>query len=209
MKKILCFFISLVFASGLYSAQNNHIKSYTKRDKALKLDELFLDPTNENESVFDDSPKIVAPIVSKKLIFDEILTEEAPNPTKVKSDKLAKLLGCAYELMGTRYSFGAAKGSAKTDCSLYTQNVFKQVGITLPRSSAEQSNLGETIAKSDLQIGDLLFFRTYKREPSHVGIYVGDNKMIHASFRKGEVLVDDITKAYYNKRYLFAKRHSL
>lgn len=117
-----------------------------------------------------------------------------------------KILEFAFSFIGQGYKFGASNSSLKTDCSLYTKNVFAKIGIDLPRSSAEQSTLGKLVSKDELQVGDLLFFRTYKRTPSHVGIYIGDNRMIHASFNSNEVKVDNLDKKYYKDRFLFAKR---
>lgn len=192
--------------SNAYGVQNPQMKSFANRDKSLKLDELFMESGAENESVFEESSvKSFIP----SLFNDTNEIASLPHP-KTQSKKLNDLLGCAYDYLGSKYAFGAqGLAEAKTDCSLYTQNVFKRVGIELPRSSAEQSRLGAFVSKENLQVGDLLFFRTYKREPSHVGIYLGDNKMIHASFRGRKVMIDDISKAYYSKRYLFAKRHEL
>jgi cell wall-associated NlpC family hydrolase len=112
----------------------------------------------------------------------------------------------AFSFLGQGYQFGASKKSVKTDCSLYTKNVFSKVGINLPRTSLEQSKVGVMVPKDKIQVGDLLFFSTYRSSPSHVGIYIGDGHMIHASFNSGEVKVDSLDKPYYQKRFLFAKR---
>jgi cell wall-associated NlpC family hydrolase len=212
MLKIL-FSVILLFSSFVF-AETKYLHSYTKRDKKLKLDELFATKTIvESESVFEDTPKNEKKITgfSFASIASIFSSSEDANPKspEIQSNKLKQLLDCAFEMIGTKYSFGATNESSKTDCSLYTQNVFKKVGINLPRSSADQSSVGESISLSDIKVGDLLFFRTYKEEPSHVGIYIGNNKMIHASFKQGEVIVDDISKGYFQKRFLFAKRHNL
>ena len=66
--------------------------------------------------------------------------------------------------------------------------------------------VGSDVAPGDLRKGDLVFFHTYASYPSHVGIYLGDGKMIHASSGKGEVTVSDLNSDYYRSRYLGAKR---
>jgi cell wall-associated NlpC family hydrolase len=58
----------------------------------------------------------------------------------------------------------------------------------------------------NLEVGDLLFYKTYKKEPSHVAIYVGDGQIIHASYKSKRVQYDAIDKAYYKKRFIYAKR---
>jgi len=118
------------------------------------------------------------------------------------------ILGKAKEYLGVRYGFGS-KTSARTDCSGFTQQVFKNFGVRLPHSAAAQAQLGERVDFKNLQAGDLLFYRTYKHAPSHVAIYVGNGKMIHASYRSRKVQYDSINLGYYQKRFLCAKRIAL
>jgi cell wall-associated NlpC family hydrolase len=86
------------------------------------------------------------------------------------------------------------------------QKVFKELQINLPRTAREQSKVGTDVAQGDLRKGDLVFFHTYASYPSHVGIYLGDGKMIHASSGKGEVTVSNLNSDYYQSRFLGAKR---
>lgn len=116
-----------------------------------------------------------------------------------------KILSKAKELLGTPYGFGNKTGE-RTDCSGFTQQVFRQFGVSLPRSAAEQALLGENVNLEDLQVGDLLFYRTYKSDPSHVAIYAGDGQIIHASYSAKKVQYDSIDKDYYKQRFLYAKR---
>jgi cell wall-associated NlpC family hydrolase len=116
-----------------------------------------------------------------------------------------KLLAKAKVFLGTPYGFGD-KDNSHTDCSGFTQQVYRQFGVNLPHSAAEQAQLGETVSPNDLQVGDLLFYRTYKSEPSHVAIYAGGGQIIHASFNARKVQYDSIDKGYYQQRFLYAKR---
>lgn len=116
-----------------------------------------------------------------------------------------KILSKAKEFLGTPYGFGH-KTDGRTDCSGFTQQVFRQFGVSLPRSAAEQAMLGENVNLEDLQVGDLLFYRTYKSDPSHVAIYAGDGQIIHASSSAKKVQYDSIDKDYYKQRFLYAKR---
>ena len=144
------------------------------------------------------------------LPMESIKTEEKPrkslfaNLTSAKERVLAK----AKEFLGTPYGFGN-KDSEQTDCSGFTQQVYKQFGVTLPHSAAEQARLGTNVDASDLQVGDLLFYQTYKSEPSHVAIYAGDGKIIHASYQSKRVQYDTIDKGYYRQRFMYAKRIAL
>jgi cell wall-associated NlpC family hydrolase len=126
------------------------------------------------------------------------------NFTSVKERILAR----AKEFLGTPYGFGS-KESIKTDCSGFTQQVFEQFGVALPHSAAEQAQYGSDVDSNDLQVGDLLFYQTYKDEPSHVAIYAGDGQIIHASFKNKRVQYDAIDKGYYKKHFMYAKRLAL
>jgi cell wall-associated NlpC family hydrolase len=119
-----------------------------------------------------------------------------------------KLLARAKGFLGTPYGFGA-KDKERTDCSGFTQQVFQKFGVNLPRSAAEQAQLGESVEYKDLQVGDLLFYRTYKSDPSHVAIYAGDGQIIHASYAARKVQYDSIDKGYYKNRFMYAKRLAL
>lgn len=126
------------------------------------------------------------------------------NLTTAKERVLAK----AKEFLGTPYGFGN-RDSEQTDCSGFTQQVYKQFGVSLPHSAAEQARLGTNVDANDLQVGDLLFYQTYKSEPSHVAIYAGDGKIIHASYQSKRVQYDTIDKGYYRQRFMYAKRIAL
>ncbi len=111
----------------------------------------------------------------------------------------------AYRYRGRPYVFGAT-GPRYFDCSGFVRYVFRQHGIYLPRTAAAQSRVGTTISKGKLVVGDLVFFKnTYKRGISHVGIYVGNNRIIHAFPRKG-VTVDSLSNAYLRAKYALSKR---
>jgi len=121
---------------------------------------------------------------------------------------MEQVLAKAEEYLGTAYKFGN-ETSQRTDCSGFTQQVFSEFGIMLPRSAKEQSRYGKKIDVKDLQVGDLLFYRTYKKEPSHVAIYAGNGQIIHASYRAKQVQYDAFDKRYYRQRFLYAKRIAL
>jgi hypothetical protein len=106
---------------------------------------------------------------------------------------------------GTPYRFGGSSSHA-LDCSGFVQKVFRANGIELPRDSRAQAKYGYKVSLSELKPGDLLFFKTYKRDVSHVGIYIGGGKMVHAATRGGRVMVSSIHEPYYRQRFLFAKR---
>jgi cell wall-associated NlpC family hydrolase len=117
-----------------------------------------------------------------------------------------RILSKAQSMRGVRYRWGASSRSA-TDCSGFTSQVFRSNGYRIPRTSAEQSRTGAKVDRSSLRPGDLVFFKTRRgTRVSHVGIYTGNGKFIHASSGGGKVQVNSLSDGYYNKRYVTARR---
>ncbi|MFZ9695076.1 MAG: C40 family peptidase [Chitinophagaceae bacterium] len=138
----------------------------------------------------------VSPILLKYAILLDTAVEYLPDEF---------LLLQVDEWMGVRYRFG---GTTKKgiDCSGFTATVFASYcGVQLPRTSKRQYETCEKVESDHLRAGDLLFFNTRGRGVSHVGIYLGNNKFIHASVSTG-VMVSDSFESYYAKRFLGAGR---
>jgi len=139
-------------------------------------------------------------LTTQKLSFDDTWEE------LTKEDEI---LETAKNFLGVKYVW-AANGPSAFDCSGFTKYVFKQNGINLPRYSGNQANIGEKIAFSELQKGDLVFFDTEKKfrhKVNHVGIYIGDNKFIHASSAKKRVTITSFAKKkFYRNKFLYARR---
>lgn len=178
-----------------------------------------LTPPSEKPTIGHDAlPYLVInkPVNPAPVCNDKPLIKENPVQTQeVKkslfenlSSKKEKVLAKAREFLGTPYGFGNKDGY-QTDCSGFTQQVFRQFGVSLPRSAAEQAKYGSEVATNDLQVGDLMFYQTYKSEPSHVAIYAGDGQIIHASYKNRKVQYDAIDKGYYKQRFMYAKRIAL
>jgi cell wall-associated NlpC family hydrolase len=117
------------------------------------------------------------------------------------------LTSSALDLIGIRYRWGGTTPEGGLDCSGLVQFVFQQVtGVTLPRSAKELSRIGEKVGLPELQPGDLVFFNTRRFAYSHVGIYLGDNRFIHAPRRGREVEVAAIDQKYWQMRFDGARR---
>lgn len=112
------------------------------------------------------------------------------------------LIADASELVGVPYVWGGTTTSG-FDCSGFIQYVFKKNGVNLPRTAAQQYNAGSSV--SSPQVGDIVFFETYKSGPSHNGIYIGNNQFIHAGSSTG-VTIANLNNSYWSQRYLGAKR---
>lgn len=115
------------------------------------------------------------------------------------------VVSAAYGWIGTRYRWGG-QSRGGTDCSGFVGSVYRSKGVSLPRTAAEMSKRGQAVSKSSLTKGDLVFFKTRGNRVSHVGMYVGDGKFIHASSGKGHVTVSSLNEGYYQRRYAGAKR---
>ncbi|MFW5735285.1 MAG: C40 family peptidase [Oceanidesulfovibrio sp.] len=116
-----------------------------------------------------------------------------------------RILDVAQPVLGTRYRYGGATPRG-FDCSGFTRFVFGQFGLKLPHGSRSQVLLGTPVQRDELRPGDLVFFDIHRRgRVSHVGIYLGDSRMIHASIHKG-VTIDSLHEPYYNRHYYAARR---
>ncbi len=119
----------------------------------------------------------------------------------------AQLLKDANYFKGGKYVWGGTTPKG-FDCSGYVQYLFKKHKINLPRTAWSQSKLGQKIILSNLKTGDLLFFNTDKKRGipvSHVGIYIGNGKFIHAASRKKGIIISPVA-GYYQDRFVVAKR---
>ena len=111
----------------------------------------------------------------------------------------------ALQYVGYPYVYGTA-GPNTFDCSGFTYYVYSQFGYTLNRSSRDQVKNGVTISKEDLQQGDLVFFSTNGQYPTHVGLYIGDNNIVHASTPQDGVKISSLDTSYYMDNYFAARR---
>ena len=117
------------------------------------------------------------------------------------------LTSFALGLIGVDYKFGGDSPETGLDCSGLVRYVFQQVtGVTLPRTAAAMSRVGDKITLADLEPGDLVFFNTRRFAFSHVGIYLGDNRFIHSPRAGREVEVASFETSYWQKRFNGARR---
>ena len=124
----------------------------------------------------------------------------APKPANEVIDRALGALGTPYRWGGTSLRHGF-------DCSgLVAYTAERSLGLKLPRNAAEIAQQGVSIAKNELKAGDLVFFNTMGRRYSHVGIYLGDDRFVHSPSSGGVVRVENMTMAYWSKRYNGARR---
>ena len=118
----------------------------------------------------------------------------------------SKLVERAKKYLGTNYFWGGTTPRG-FDCSGYMQYLYKEVGMTIPRTAFQQSKVGISVKIKNLKKGDLLFFKTDRRPipVTHVGMYIGDKKFIHAASKKKGVIISPIYGKYKYK-FIKAKR---
>ncbi len=148
------------------------------------------------------------------LLADKGLAAPAPSAsapglvTRVRDQASEMVLG-AMNFLGVPYRRGGTSESAGFDCSGFTRHIVEaSFGMLLPRRADEQAHAPGLVAvkRDELQPGDLVFFNTLRRTFSHVGIYVGEGKFIHAPRPGGEVRVEDMGFRYWAKRFTGARR---
>ena len=147
--------------------------------------------------------------------FDDLKRKQKKLLTKVQKKTLKKLkykknhlIKYAKKYLGGRYVWGGTKPNG-FDCSGYVKYLYAKEGIRLPRTAYAQSKVGKSISRANLKKGDLLFFLTDKKRHipiTHVGIYIGNGKFIHAASRKDGIIISSLSKSKYSKYFVKAKR---
>lgn len=133
-------------------------------------------------------------------------TGVTPSPAALKGTTATadQIIATAKQYIGVPYLWGGIS-PAGFDCSGYVQYVFQRHGISLPRTSSQQYQVGKAVSKSGLKPGDLVFFNPGTAGVSHLGIYIGDNQFIHASSSKG-VTISNLNSSYWTGCYYGARR---
>jgi len=152
------------------------------------------------------------------IVFDHAIADDSPAAPFIAEDsvtnryvaKTRELVLQAMGFMGINYKYGGNTPETGFDCSGLVHYVFNQAaGLVLPRNAREISRVGEDIPRDELQPGDLVFFNTLRRPFSHVGIYLGEYRFIHAPSRGGQVEIVDMSNRYWQTRYNGARRIGL
>ena len=141
---------------------------------------------------------------------EQVRKDEQPSFLERYTNAAQDVILQGLKLVGVRYRLGGNNEDQGLDCSGFVRLVFKDsVGASLPRTAKEMSEVGQQIDVSQLKPGDLVFFNTMRRTFSHVGIYIGDNRFVHAPSHGKDVRTDDMSFAYWAKRFTGARRAEL
>ncbi|GAA3413909.1 hypothetical protein GCM10020370_72180 [Paenibacillus hodogayensis] len=149
---------------------------------------------------------VVVASMSLSMMFSGslFLTSNSAHAATVSSSSLASnIISTGQQFMGVPYKFGSKTGNTSTfDCSSFTQYVYKLNGVSIPRSSRQQSTAGTYVPRDQLQPGDLVFFYS---PIHHVAIYMGNGKILH-TYGKGGVTISDLNSGNWNRNYNTARR---
>jgi cell wall-associated NlpC family hydrolase len=193
---------------------NELIKAVQSKLQQLKL------YANEPSTIYDEATKeavekfqaandlVVTGIVDKATLvkLNTVAVALTTSRSNSRPEPGNDIVTYAKKFLGKPYVWGASSGKS-FDCSGYVMYIFKHFDVSLGHGAADQFANGTKVTKENLQIGDAVFFTTYKKGASHVGIFIGDNKFIHASSSGGSVTINDLDQDYYKSRYIGARRY--
>lgn len=177
------------------------VKATGSRDGWYKIDKGFISADYVKKT---DKPASSSSSSSSKSSETETVCIVAPSTT---GEAMAQL---ALQYVGYSYVYGGASPSTGFDCSGLVQYVCKQFGYSINRTASDQLKNGVSVSKSELAPGDLVFFKkpgvSTSKPVTHVGMYIGDGKFVHASDYDTGVKISKLTDSYYTKGYVAARR---
>lgn len=195
-------------STDLLSEKKQEVKEEKKVEENTTSRDGETTSRNEKEEVKEDVKTETKQEENKTTEKSETVKEESKDNTSSKITG-ADIVAYAKKYLGYDYVLGGTSPKSGFDCSGFTKYVYNHFGYTLSRTSKAQAKNGKEVAKSDLQLGDIIIFKNQSLTAiGHVGIYIGNNKIIHASEPGvGVVITDMDARGYnYNKRYVTARR---
>ena len=199
MKKIIfVFFITTVLSF------TNGLRFMMEKDK---IDNLNL-KNSQSEKEISEIGDVGIKSLETNLNTDIKLINNQKNKKTLLNNLLNKIVKESNTYLGTPYLWGGTTRNG-IDCSAFVKNVYLSVGIKLPRVSQNQSKVGKTITLDKIRKGDLIFFETDKNRPntvSHVGIYLGNGNLIHASSKNKKVVIVPLNQGYFLSKIVIIKR---
>ncbi|AZY52018.1 C40 family peptidase [Bordetella avium] len=171
----------------------------TKSNKSANAYDSEIDPYETEWVATAEDP--IGLLVTHKLKRERQRQVQAPFRSE------SALVAEALNQLGVRYRFGGTSPDTGFDCSgLIAYSAERSLGLKLPRNAADLARQSTVIDRKELRPGDLVFFNTLGRRYSHVGIYMGDNRFVHSPSAGGVVRVENMTIAYWSKRFNGARR---
>lgn len=143
----------------------------------------------------------------KLIIIILILSVIPVESSYAVSRKATRLRNDAIRFLGVRYVWGGTTPRG-FDCSGYVRYLYRRQGIYLPRVAQQQSRVGRIVSRSNMRVGDLMYFSSTRRlsRVTHVGIYIGNGRFIHASSAGKRVIITSVNKSYYRRTLVRIRR---
>lgn len=160
-------------------------------------------PVEEEEDLLEEEDDGLTDDASGQIACEEKVSEELLGKWG-SADERKLFIRVATGFLGAPYRLGGATVKG-IDCSAFVRKMYEFFDITLPRTAREQSTVGMQVGRDELVEGDLVFFRT-KKPIGHVGIYIGNNEFVHASYKAKAVRIDSLDRPYFQKRFQRAVR---
>ncbi len=193
--------VAVVLFSGCLSSSPRYRTAKGRDDTTTSDDSYRFAAKVRAEETREDDKKVDLTTIEARIDVDSSGSGNL-TPSSLHRDKV---LLDVISFLGTPYSYGGTSKSG-IDCSGFTSLVYgNALNKQLPRSTRDQYKVGLDVAKPELQFGDLVFFNTTGRTPSHVGIYIEDDLFAHASVSYG-VTISSLESSYYKKRFVGARR---
>ncbi len=197
---------------GAFSSLDNAVR-LTERLQQMGLNAYhFIDASDLYKVRFGNYPTRQAAMAEAEMLQSggqiSVYYIVSPQQIPATSELRNQIVRTAKKYIGIPYKWGGESAREGFDCSGLTMTAYQLNGLDLPRTSRQQWNTGTPIGRDQLLEGDLVFFATSGgRRVSHVGIYAGENKFIHAPRRGKTIRMTSLAKTYYNKRFVGARRY--
>ena len=149
---------------------------------------------------------LISKLFAQSMICCGVLVGERSSANTFQSElseaETAELIVRSLGLLGIEYRFGGSTPAAGLDCSGFVRHVYKEaLGLTLPRTTDEMSSVGEAVDRRQLRAGDLVFFNTLRRPFSHVGLYLGEDRFVHAPSTGNVIRIEPLSTRYWTQRF--------
>lgn len=168
-------------------------------------------PSHQNVMITADGRTVAVPAAAPRRVAPKAKDKDKEHDARqvalsARGRKVVALLNESFKYLGVPYVWGGEDPSGM-DCSGFTQKVFIDRGMYIPRTADLQFEVGQVVPRGSEQPGDLVFFETYCPGASHVGIYLGHNQFVHASSGAGYITFGDLRDEYFSRCYLGARRN--
>jgi len=205
----------LLFSSLSLASNKNIFIIKNKEGKVLK--DKKITHNDYYDKFLAEQERLIKEINNKKILSEQNKILKKLADIEKRRNSLAEsaleynkenILLNAKKYLGGKYVWGGTNPKG-FDCSGYVQYIYKKEGIAIPRTAYEQSKVGKEVSRYDLKKGDLLFFLTDKKRGipiTHVGMYIGDGKFIHAASKRLGIIITSLEKSRYRSLFVKATR---